>query len=137
MGFRSSRSERTEMWIIGFIILACVVLPILFAKGCGVGGWGPTVYHQNATIQRAWVDNSKEGSHYMVATDRGVFEVDNGVLLGMWNADEVYGQMVVGKKYNITTKGKRWTNVIHQHYPYVVKVEPIIEPPANLNIEKE
>lgn len=61
----------------------------------------------------------------MVATDQGVFEVQNGYMLGMWNADEVYGRMIPGKTYNITTKGNKVVGMFFQEYPYIIQATEI------------
>ena len=61
----------------------------------------------------------------MVGTDQGVFEVDNGLWLGVWNSDELYSKLIQGHKYHITTKGNKWVNMFFQEYPYVVAVQEI------------
>jgi len=97
-------------------------------KAVGVGGWGPTAVHE-CTVNRLYVDYSGTGedrsSHYMVGTTDGVFECDNGIMLGVWNADELYSKLQQGKKFRITTKGKQRVGWFMQEYPYVVAVEPI------------
>jgi len=106
-------------------ILILVVLLVGIAvtyTACGVGGFGPTAYH-TVTVKSKHVDLRSDSSHYMVVTDQGVFECDNGILLGIWNADELYGQLQDGKTYYITTKGKKHANILLQEYPYIVKVE--------------
>lgn len=111
-----------------------VVLILLAVGGCnifvGAGGWGPT-RTQEVMVQRTYVDYSGSGdnkaSHYMVATDKGLFEVDNGLLLGIWNADEVYGRMQGGKRYRITTKGNKVVGMFFQEYPYIVASEPMFD----------
>ena len=91
--------------------------------GCfGVGGCGPSGSVAQAKVQRLWVDHLAEGgSAYMVGTDQGVFEVDNGSLLGMWNADELYGKLQVGHVYSFQTKGRKIENLFMQEYPRIVK----------------
>jgi hypothetical protein len=95
----------------------------IFQKSVGVGGWGPENRVQGATVTRTYVDFSGTGenreSHYMVATDKGVFEVNNGWMLGVWNADEIYGRLKPGEKYDFTTKGNRVVNWYAQEYPYI------------------
>jgi hypothetical protein len=89
----------------------------------GVGGFGPTNIINEATVQRLYVDRSENDSHYMVGTDVGVFEVNNGILLGIWNSDEIYSQLKEGGKYKLTIKGNRVVNFFFQQYPYIIKVE--------------
>lgn len=105
--------------IIGIIFFAPAIHIIN-----GTGGFGPE-RTQNVVVKRLYVDSGtkESGSHYMVGTDKGVFEVDNGILLGMWNADEIYAQMEQGKSYTIRTKGNRVVGFMFQYYPYIVEVK--------------
>jgi len=116
------------------IVLVGIGLVIGIPLCVGVGGWGPT-NTLNVTIERTYVDVSGSGdskqSHYMVATDKGIFEIDNGWLLGIWNADELYGRLVPGKTYSITTKGNRRVSWWIQEYPYIVSYSQITK------VEKE
>ncbi len=106
--------------VIGVLFLA-LLIGIPSCNGIlGVGGCGPTNVVVNATIESKHVD-SGEVSSYMITTNKGTFEVDNGIFLGVWNADEIYGSMNVGKKYTITTKGNKYVNFFMQEYPYIVK----------------
>ena len=115
-----------------FGVLGLVVIVGVFIVGCemfiGAGGWGPTKT-QEVVVTRTYVDYSGSGkekeSHYMVASDKGVFEVGNGFMLGMWNADELYGKMQGGKRYRITTKGNKVVNYFFQEFPYIVRSEPL------------
>lgn len=106
------------------VVIALFGVVVLLFKACGVGGFGPTNVVE-ATVTRLYVDTGKEASAYMVTTDKGVFEIDNGLMLGMWNADELYGPLKVGETYRFRTKGKRVVNMFAQHYPYIVAVEPV------------
>jgi hypothetical protein len=118
------------MRVYGLIMMVLVVLIVV--GGCnvfiGAGGWGPTISRE-VTVTRTYVDYSGSGdnkeSHYMVATDEGVFEVGNGILLGLWNADELYGKIQGGKRYRLTTKGNRVVGMFWQEFPYIVQVEPL------------
>jgi hypothetical protein len=120
------------MKAIVYLVLICLVISVV--GGCnmflGVGAFGPTRQWE-VTVQRAYVDYSGSGdnkeSHYMVATDKGMFEVDNGWMLGVWNADELYGKMVPGKKYHITTEGNKVVGMFYQEYPYITAVREIRE----------
>jgi hypothetical protein len=101
------------------IFVAIVILPVSCSIFLGVGGFGPKEGHENVTIKSKHLD-SQENS-YMLVTDKGVFEVGNGFLLGMWNADEVYGEIEVGSIYNLETKGNKVLSWYVQAYPYVVE----------------
>ena len=120
---------RTSLVVIVVLLLIAVVfcIPIFL----GVNGWGPINYVE-ATVNRTYVDISGKGenkaSHYMVATDNGVFEIDNGIVLGMWNADELYGQLKEGQRYLFTTKGNKVVGFWYQEYPYIIKASPIAAP---------
>lgn len=109
-----------------FLMVMATAIPVTI----GIGGWGPTAQVTGATVQRLYVDfesKSKDGSEsaYMVGTDKGVFEVDNGFLLSVWNADELYAKLQVGKTYNFVTKGKKVANIFFQEYPYIVHAEAV------------
>lgn len=93
----------------------------------GIYGFGPTNVI-TTRVTRMYVDVSKEGSHYMVGTENGVFEVSNGIILGMWNADQIYARLKEGKSYTFTTKGECVANFFLQQYPYVLDAVENNEP---------
>lgn len=106
--------------IIG-ILVACAIRPLV-----GVFPFGPeNTYDVNVT--RLYVDVSGSGedkeSHYMVGTDKGVFEVDNSLWNWIWNADEIYAQLQQGSNYTIRVKGRKVVNWFYQEYPYILSVE--------------
>lgn len=110
--------------IIGAILLVvglCAIEPML-----GVYPFGERK-QQTVTVNRLYVDvsGSKEStsSHYMVGTDQGIFEVDNSIWLGIWNADEIYSKLEVGKTYQIETKGRKLLNFLFQSYPGITRVD--------------
>jgi hypothetical protein len=116
---------------VGVIVGLVVVLVLLFGSfSChittGTSGFGPTKEIE-ATIISKHVDISGSGesrtSHFMVTTDKGTFEVQNGWILGMYNADEVYGKLKDGSKFRLTTKGNRVANMWMQQYPYILKAD--------------
>jgi hypothetical protein len=115
------------VFLFVIIIMTVVSMPLWL----GVRGFGP-IKTEVVTIERTYVDYSgstKGGpeSHYMVVTNKGIFEVDNGWILGMWNADEVYGKIIPKYTYQITTKGNRVVNFLYQEYPYIIKAERVTE----------
>ena len=111
--------------LIGVTIVGLIALAVIIPVTAGIGGFGPTNIVE-ATVTRLYVDAAGEqGSHYMVATNQGVFEVDNGLLLWIWNADEIYGALQTGKTYRFTTKGNKVVNFMFQEYPYIVKAQEI------------
>lgn len=107
-------------------ILMVLILVVLISGGCAcdVGGMGPT-NHVTGTVLSKHFDSTKDGSNFMVTTDNGTFEVDNGFLLDTWNADELYGSIVIGKKYSFTTKGNKHVNFWMQSYPYIVSAQEV------------
>ena len=85
-----------------------------------------TVEHQyDVTIIDKHIDHSEDGSFYMVTTDKGVFEVNNGLFINVWNADEIYGNLTIGKKYHIRTKGIKEVDFLVQMFPYIVEYKEI------------
>ena len=113
------------LFILASVVAASIFFCLTWAFWLGGHGWGP--YHEvDATITRAYVDTGDKHSHYMVGTDNGVFEVQNGFLLGVYNADEIYSKFRENHKYHIKTKGNKivwWFGI--QEYPYVVKADEL------------
>jgi hypothetical protein len=107
------------------VILALIVFGLSWRFWMGVGVYGPTRTVET-TVNRVYIDTSKEGSHYMVGTDSGVYEIENGYWLGVNNADELYAKLKDGRKYRLTTEGNKvvWYFGI-QEYPFITKVEAI------------
>lgn len=125
-----------ELLVVIFIVAILMAMLGGIFVGVGTGGWGPEK-EWTVLIKDKYVDTesqSKNGrdSHYMVSTDQGIFEVNNGVLLKVWNADEIYGRLDRGKTYRIKTKGNKRVNWFMQEYPYIVAVleGPIGESPT-------
>lgn len=87
-----------------------------------VAPFGPEITQQ-VKIERLYVDVSGESSHYMVGTDKGVFEVNNSMWLGIWNADETYSKLQTGNTYTVTTKGEKILDWWIQQYPLITKIE--------------
>lgn len=105
--------------VIVILLLILFILAILFWKvPFGVYPFGPTE-QKTVTVSRTYVDHDKEQSHYMVATDKGVFEVDNSWYTGVANADEIFAKFKDGHTYVITTKGNKVVNYFVQEYQYI------------------
>lgn len=111
-------------------IVAVLAINIIAPMVLDIGGYGPTKTVTNATVVSKHVDISKgensSETHYMVTTSEGTFEVDNGILLKVWNADEIYGKLKEGKTYNLTTKGEKHVNWFFQYYPYVTAATEVL-----------
>lgn len=108
------------------LFVYAVIFAVLFG-GCaawnasmGVHHFGPTNTYKHCLVTSKHIDHGKESSHYMVSTTEGTFEVDNGYLLGVWNADEIYGKIVEKKTYTIVAKGNKQVGMFYQEYPYLL-----------------
>jgi hypothetical protein len=73
-------------------------------------------------IERLYIDVSGKSSNYMIGTDKGVFEMDNSFILGIYNIDELYAKLEVGKAYEAKVKGKKLLNFLFQTYPHITEV---------------
>lgn len=113
-----------EVLSLVFMFLLCsggFFLWNTWASALGVEGHGP-VRQYDVVVVSKHIDAQKDSSSYMVNGDTQTFEVDNGPLLGMWNADVVYGQIIVGERYCFTAKGNQVTDWWWQQYPYILEV---------------
>ena len=108
--------------------VVCVVLlgTIFFGLPYSLGlyPFGPESV-QTITVERLYVDVSGKSSSYMVASDKGIFEMDNSLILGIFNIDELYGQLEAGKTYEVTVKGQKLLNFIFQTYPHITTVKEV------------
>lgn len=112
--------------VIVLVVAAAIIFGLTHNFWLGLNGWGP-VRTVDTVVTKTYIDHGEQNqSHYMVGTESGVFEVDNGWNLGVSNADEIYAKMKEGHKYHLTTKGNKlvWYFGI-QNYPYIIKVEEI------------
>jgi hypothetical protein len=125
-----------KFWAEDYIaILAPLTLVVLILGGIvglrfglGLFPFGPE-QEIAAKVQRLYVDvsGSKDStsSHYMVGTDKGVFEVSNSLWLWMWDADKRYSQLETDKEFKLKVKGNELINIIFQEYPRILSVTPI------------
>jgi len=118
--------------ILGLFIIVIVlgVIAYLFRNPIlGINGYG-SVNTITATVVSKHIDSSKAAadSSYMVTTDKGTFEVQNGWAQGIYNADVIYGSLVANKTYTFDVKGAErvgyWWG---QHYRYIIKATPVNE----------
>ena len=109
--------------ILLFLCGGLIWVNVAFDRMLGIGGFGP-VNQYSVTVISKHIDAQKDSSSYMVTTDHGVFEVDNGPLLDVWNADVIYGSILPNQNYCFTAKGNTVTTWYAQQYPYIQKVVP-------------
>lgn len=126
-------SDLFEEWILDNPLLGVIIIVptflvvmigsiILIDYSLGIKGFGPESIQQ-VTIQRLYVDGGKS-SHYMVGTDQGVLEVDNILWpVQVFNSDELYSQLEVGKTYTVKIKGNKVINWFVQEYPYIIEIQ--------------
>ena len=110
--------------IRGIIMTTVVVMVgsvVLVNYSNGVEGFGPEYVNQ-VTINRLYVDGGRS-SHYMVGTDKGVYEIKNFLYpVQIFNCDELYSKLEVGKTYLVKIKGNKVTNWFMQQYPYIIEI---------------
>lgn len=117
-------AQMLSVTVIGTVAIMLSVVGVIDSVNWffGVKGFGPEKTEQ-ITVQRLFVDNNKS-SHYMVSTDKGVFEIDNFLYpRTIFNADELYGRLEVGKTYQVVVKGNKMLNLFFQQYPYIVEIK--------------
>ena len=111
--------------ILGITVMAIVIMlgsVVLINYSYGVEGFGPEDI-KRVTINRLYVDSGK-ASHYMVGTDKGVYEISNHLIpIQLFNCDELYSKLEVGKTYTVKLKGNKVTNWYMQQYPYIIEVQ--------------
>ena len=107
--------------VAGPMIFVVAILAIITGINyvAGTDGFGPERDEQ-ITVQRLYVDKHD----YMVGTDKGVYEVQNFVIpIQIFNSDELYSKLEVGKTYNVTIKGNKVLNLFMQEYPYIITIK--------------
>lgn len=115
----------TNRLSVSGIVMSLRVITIVIAgvvgcyAGYGLGGFGPT-QKMLVTVSDKHIDQKNDTSRYIVSTDQGVFQCDNSMVLGICNADEIYGNLTTGNTYSITTKGREAVNSFMREYPYIV-----------------
>lgn len=72
-------------------------------------------------------ENNKVVSTYLIYTDHGVFRNDDALWHLKWSSSDIYGQLDVGKYYNIKIYGFRIP--IFSMYPNIVSITPEPELP--------
>lgn len=118
----------TDLLPILAVPVVCVVLLVSIFFGLpyslGLYPFGPEST-QTITVNRLYVDVSGKSSNYMISSDKGIFEMDNSLILQIFNIDELYGQLEAGKTYEVTAKGQKLLNFIFQTYPHIITVKEV------------
>ena len=109
------------------LVICLVILIALFLTAVKIFNLSGPLQEVEIEVSDKYVDTSGGGerrveTHYMVSTDVGIFEVSNGILLGLWNCDELYGRLKKGNRYLVKTRGRRIVGMFLQEYPYIVEV---------------
>jgi len=99
-----------------------VIIAGLMLFGC-LGTIGANSENTTICVKNKFIDPGSEGSHYMIiARDGRAFEIDRSLTnLGSSNPDLIYGDMTIGKMYNIQTTGYRWD--LNYNYPLIQSAE--------------
>ena len=90
------------IWVI--ITLGIIIGTIYFG----------TIGYQNeethvCTVQDKWVKlSSKSSDKYLVQCGNEVYEITDLLFKGKFNSSDIYANLKVGKKYEITTTGYRF-----------------------------
>lgn len=118
----------TDLLPILAVPVVCVVLLVGIFFGLpyslGLYPFGPEST-QTITVERLYVDISGKSSNYMISSDKGIFEMDNSLILQIFNIDELYGQLEAGKSYEVTVKGGKLLNFLFQTYPHITTVKEV------------
>lgn len=117
------REEVVPLCISCFLII-CFIMVTFSSVILGIDGYGPYKNISDITIISKHIDSGKK-SHYMVTTNQGTFEVGNGYFLGVWNSDEIYGNLKENKNYDIRIKGNKIINFFFQEYPYIIEAKEV------------
>ncbi|MCX9010296.1 MAG: hypothetical protein OIN66_04150 [Candidatus Methanoperedens sp.] len=107
------------------IIIVALITIAIFSSGC-LESIHANEGYTDTVIEKKFIDVSKEGSHYLLVTGKGTFEVDRPLLDTFnqsRNPDTVYSKIIEGKKYRLHHYGYRidWL----YEYPIVVDATKI------------
>ena len=107
------------------IALSVALIVFVFVRNplFGLYPFGPKA-SAAVTIERLYVDGGKY-THYMVGTDKGVFEMDDSIWLGIYNVDELYARLQTGKTYQVELKGNKLLTWYCSEYPHITSYKEI------------
>lgn len=60
---------------------------------------------------------------YLIYTSAGTFKNTDELLFGKFNSSDIYGQIIIGNKYELTTVGLRIP--ILSEYPNIIEIKPV------------
>ena len=104
--------------VAGLLLFVMTAKPLF-----GLYPFGPKA-SETVTIERLYVDGGKY-THYMVGTDKGVFEMDDSIWLGIYNIDELYARLQTGKTYQVELKGNKLLTWYCSEYPHITSYKEI------------
>lgn len=103
-------------------------VPVLVGLGIvslgvvAVGGYGIAVHSTQrtvtATVTKTWTQYSKDGTIYLIGTNKGVFEDDDSLMYFKFNSSDYFNNMKVGQTYTFDVTGWRipfasvWPNIV-------------------------
>lgn len=113
--YASSRSSDAPLW---FYLL---VIGIMLLLGCIPGIVKTTDEHwETVTIMAKDIKNKSDDSKYLVWADKvkpcsycgepksTVYEITDSLFMGRFDSSDLYGEIEVGKTYQIRIAGQRW-----------------------------
>ncbi len=107
------------------IMSTTLLIFVIVLSGC-LGNIHINEGYTDVIVQKKYIDFSDENSHYIIVTDKGLFEIDRPVLdifNQSRNPDYVYSSIQEGNKYRIHHYGFK-IDFLYS-YPLVVNAQNI------------
>lgn len=91
------------------IILGLIGIVIIAVAICFVSVGYQNEEEHTCVIQDKWIKRASESSDkYLVQCGNEVYEITDLLFKGKFNSSDIYANLKVGKKYEITTTGYRF-----------------------------
>lgn len=116
----------------GNAILGIIIGAIIIGLIIGIFKWNWEIKYGNIqTIEIKVKDkyikrgrNSESKDKYLIVdTDKNTYQITDLTLIGKWNSTDLYNELEIGKKYEITTSGVR--NQFWSMYQNINKIREI------------